>query len=272
MRAPIRRSARPAATAHSTRECISSGAQASSTERLLTGAGGGSHLAGQGVLDGRAQRMLDLDAPAGVAPLLADAVEHRHDEVVPGPDDAASLHGLGEDRRARGAVQGLRGARQATGRLRAAGHRHHASAAGPGLRLDIGRRDGRRQLGDGSQHGIVEIDIAGRTSRLGGRDAGDDEAAHVLEPGEVRGGVAAVRAGAVLGRPDPVAAVPGAQGRGRHAHPPGHRGHGETGALGGRHCLGIAGHAAIVGARGPGRDPRRPNAPKIIQLNYLTNL
>ena len=41
--------------------------------------------------------MLDIDAAARLLPLLADADEHGHDEVIPGPDDSAAVKRLAHD-------------------------------------------------------------------------------------------------------------------------------------------------------------------------------
>ena len=63
--------------------------------------------------------------------------------------------------------------------------------------------------------------------RLGGRDAIDRQAAHDDQASQVGAAVPPVRARGVLGRAEPVAPVPRAQGAGCDAEPPGDGGDGE---------------------------------------------
>ncbi len=84
---------------------------------------------------------------------------------------------------------------------------------------DLGLRRRRRRPGRGQcgARGLARCDAVER------------EAAHGQQSREVLGRVAAVGPGRVLAGAQPVPAVPGAQGRGRHTEPPGDRRDGESG-------------------------------------------
>ena len=140
--------ARPgaAATAHRTRECISSGAQASSTERLLTGA--------------EAERTCPdrASCTAALSPCSISMPRPLSLHCCPTPFSTGTMrlsHVHTTPRRSRVSVMmavqppcpGTAPRGQAPGRLRAAGHRYDAPAPGPGLRLDVGSRPG---VGTGS--------------------------------------------------------------------------------------------------------------------------
>ena len=272
IRAPIRRSARAAATPHRTRECISSGRAGQQDRAVVHRRCRRSHLAGERVLHGGAEGMLDLDAAPAVAPLLAHAVEHGHEQVVPRPEHAAALDGLGDDgsRSPRCRGPGPRGpGREPPGPRRAW---HDPPAAGPGLRLDVGGGHRHRELGDGRERGVVDRHLSRGPGRLGGRDPGDHQPAHVLQAGQVGGAVATVRPGPVLARDRPRSGGPRCAGwrgprpcAGPRRRPSGRwprrapapRRHSSR-----RHC---------GGSRAEAR-PETCFAPKIIQLNYLTNL
>ena len=89
-------SASAAASACSGRSWASTSGAASSTgartARLADVAG---HLA-QGVLDALGEQVLDLDAPAGGPPAVADAAQHGDHHVLPGDQHAAPVQAAGQ--------------------------------------------------------------------------------------------------------------------------------------------------------------------------------
>ena len=195
-----------------------------------------------------AEQVLDLHATTGGRPAVPDRSQHRARHLVPRGDQPVRGDRVLDQPVDRGRVHRQRGPAEPAGPGPGTGHPQRRSAPTPAEEHRWRRDDRTEHAGDGigsigCRHRVLGARRrgerrpraqcrsagAGVAGGLGGCGPLHEGALHELQAGHVGRRVAAVPATGVPAGPDPVPAVPGAQGRRRDAEPAGRPGDRQVG-------------------------------------------